>query len=375
MVLSIISEAVKRLASFRHDRSHWVACAYREESNVERGTFDGNELERCRFLIALQYHCVAEDEEFVRFLFDQEVLARQRDSFQGCGDSLRLASYLLSRSNSPSDFWRFAEAKFANFDTLCGYDTQFLLSAGVESALSAFTASEHPLKEEVEKLLFDEHGTCRFSMEDMSEWRRQLGEYFPGCVHAESVRVWIDRSIVFQCLDEGRALLDEWELSQPNEPMSSLRDLRQALGDFTNAIEKQQVILRDAKDTWDRVSAALTLANLHMEVDQPVRAWAVIAAHSTFLGQIEGWEQVGLGRMLVKTAFDVAKAVPIHAASQAAFDWACDHESQLQSTTLEILQTAVRAADAIGDERRSARFREAAVAEQARIAEMMKQIP
>ena len=175
-MLSIVSDAVNRLAAFRHGRSHWVACAYREESNSERGTFDGNELERYRFLIALQYHYVADDEEFVRFLFDQEVIARQRDSFQGCDDSLRLASYLMSRSNCPNDFWRFAEAKFANFDTLCGYDPQFLLSAGVESALAVFTASEHALKADVDKLLFDEHGTCRFSAEDLSEWKRQLGD-------------------------------------------------------------------------------------------------------------------------------------------------------------------------------------------------------
>lgn len=195
------------MASLRDDPLQWTSCEYREQLTEDWGSSNANERERHRTLIALQYSRGNEDEPLVRFLFEQEVIARKRDSFQGFGDALRAAAYLLSRYRSPLDLWRFAEAKFANFDTCCGFDPQFLLSAGIASALVVFNESSHPLKEQVRETLFDDAGACRYSQSDLDAWEEWLRDYFPENPANEPAKVWINRAIEFQCLEEGRALL------------------------------------------------------------------------------------------------------------------------------------------------------------------------
>ena len=371
-MISTIADALSNLDNVRNDRNEWKVCAHRKAESEERGSYDGNELERHRYLIALQYRYEPGDEDFIRYLFDQEVLACQRDSFHGCGDAMLLAAFLLSRFKRPQDFWRFAEAKCANFDTACAFDAQFLLSSGIKDALAIFAESNHPLKESVPDYIFDDNDECRYSQDDMLEWETQQSAWFPRHIKDESARVWIDRAIQFHCLEEGRRLLDEWEVTHTDESPSTLCHLRPQLGDIPNAILLQHVKLDAAVSPWDKVSAAQSLAELYVENTQPMEAWKIVEAHSRELDRIEDWGRYGLGRMLVKTTFDIAKASPIHAASQAAFSWACEREAQLDWSTLAILETAVAASELVGDVKRASHFRAAAAAEKTRIEEEVR---
>ncbi len=149
--------------------------------------------------------------------------------------------------------------------------------------------------------------------------------------------------------------------------------LREAIGDFKNAIKKQLGILRSTEKTWDTVSEAQTLTRLYLEDHQPLQAWQVIMEHSSLLEQIEGWQCVGLGRAMVKSAFDIAKKNACPLTSREAFKWACDHEQQLKSSSLEIMRVAVEAAKIVGEDVQSRRFLEAAKQEQQRIDEMLGQ--
>lgn len=160
------------------------------------------------------------------------------------------------------------------------------------------------------------------------------------------------------------------ELTQLDETPSTLRYLWEQLGDFKRAIGHQLFILNAATTTWDRVSAAHGLAELHLTDGDPSMAWMLIESHAERLHQIDGWQQVGLGRMLVKAAFEVARAAP-KSTAQAAFRWACQHESQLETSTWEILTIATEAAEAVGDRERQHQFRKAADEERARIDEMI----
>lgn len=370
-MISVIAHTISRLDGLRTDRELWGQCEYRETISEDRGSHDANELERHKFLIALQYNYTDCDEDLIRFLFDQEVVARQNDDFQGCG-AIRLASYLLSRFKRSDDLWRFADAKLANFDTACGYDSQFLLSAGLETALDTFANGEVSRKEDIREYLFDENGECSHTEEELTVWESHLDAAFPNTIANEDKRVWIDRAIEFQCHEEGLALLDDWEKDATDEPLSSLKFLRRAFGDIQGAIACQRKILQEASDVWDKVSAAHALAELYVENQQPSEGWRVIEQHDDDLDRIDDWQQVGLGRMLVKTAFDIAKA-PLHSHSQAAFSWACERGDALDGTTLEILTTAAQAAERVGDEERAKTFRRAAVEEQERIDEMLGQ--
>ena len=276
----------------------------------------------------------------------------------------------MSRFKRGNDFWRFADAKLANFDTVCGYDTQFLLSAGLKAALAIFSHGETAKKEDIREYLFDENGDCWFTKEDLSEWESHLTIAFPGNMEDEDNRVWIDRAIQFQCPDEGLAFLDQLEKEGSGESLSYLKYVRRALGDVEGAITCQLRILNEASDLWEQLSATQSLADLYVENEQPTEAWNVIEQTEADLDQIDGWHRVGLGRALVKTAFDIANA-SFHPNARKAFNWACHRGAMLERTTMQILRAAIQAAERFGDEERKQVFVSAATEEQKRIDELL----
>lgn len=370
-MLSVIREAISELPTFRVDSKHWLRCAYHEVTHPEFGRQDANALERYRFLIALQYEHIPDDEFLVRFLFDQEVIARSNDDFQGCGEALRLASYLLSRWKRGGDFWRFVEAKCANFDTLCGYDAQWLFAVGRDIALVEFHNAEHELKEHIQEYLFDENGDGRYSDEDIDDWETGLIAEFLKRPDEEPLPVWIDRAIMFQAFEEGRALLDHYEASQPDLSLSYLCQTREQLGDLKGAIEKRRAKLDMAQDDWDRVSNACSFAKLLLKDGQADEAWGIILGIDDCLSRIEGWNECGLGRNVVEVAFRIANTAS-SVVARTAFTFACSRESQLKQSSLQILTLAAEAAAVLSDAVQAKRFQAAAQAEQARIDEMLK---
>jgi len=114
---------------YRNDKDCWSDASYVAQSTKERGEHDANERERYSILLALQYDHNASDEELIRYLFRQEIIAREKDSFQGIGEALWLGAYLLATYRNVKDIPLFCRAKFANFDTDCGFDREFMFVA------------------------------------------------------------------------------------------------------------------------------------------------------------------------------------------------------------------------------------------------------
>lgn len=370
-MLSIIHDTISQLQMFRDEPRLWIHCAYSEFVHPEYGKQDANALERYRFLTALQYECSPADESLVRYLFDQEIVARSKDDFQGIGEALRQASYLMSRWRRGSDFWRFAAAKCANFDTYCGYDSQFLFSMGRDAALAEFANSDHELKEEIKQFLFDEEGDCHYSADEIEAWQRHLVNEFPHRPDNEPLMVWIDRAIAFGLRDEGLLLLDRLEVSETDESMSSLSYLRERLGDLKGAIKHRRSMLEVASDDWDRVFNASSVAELLVKDERPDEAWMLLRQFDDCLPRIKGWNRVGLGRSAVEVTFRIAKVASSDVA-RAAFEWACRHESQLETSSLQILTLATEAAVRLEDSAKAKHYQAAADAEQRRIDEMLQ---
>jgi hypothetical protein len=370
-LLSIINDAISELPRLRADSREWSGCAYDEFKHAEFGRQDSNARERYRFLIALQYEYVPEDESLVRFLFDQEVAARTHDDFQGFGEALRIAVFLLSRWKRAGDFWRFASAKWANFDTACGFDGRFLFASGLEPSLQVFAETDNELKDQVRDAIFDEEGECCVSSADLDEWEQSLVAEFPRRPDDESIAVWIDRAIAFELTDEGRELLDSYESSVPDEPVSRLAYWRRSLGDWIGAIEKHRSIQASAETAWDRVFHADSIVDLHLKSGQAEDAWTTILEIDTHLQDVDGWYNIGLGRSLVENVFRIAISAPNEVAN-SAFDWACRHEQKLTWSTLVLLTCATEAAKRVGDSDKVAHYDAAAVAEQARIDAILK---
>ncbi len=370
-MLSIFREAIDQLPMYRADPELWIRCAYSEFVHPEYGKQDANTRERYRRLIALQYDHHPADESLVRYLFDQEVIARSKDDFQGFGDALRLVSYLLSRWRRGSDLWRFAAAKCANFDTYCGYDSQFLFAVGRDAALAEFANSDHELKDEIKQFLFDEQGDCHFSSAEIEDWQRALVEEFSKRPEDEPLMVWIDRAMVFEICDEGLLLLDRLEASETNESLSSLSYLREQLGDLKGAIKHRRAMLDMAQDEWDRASNACCVAKLLLKDGRPDEAWILVRGFDDYLPRIDGWHTVGLGRSIVAVAFQIATTASPDVA-RMGFEWACRHESQLETSWLHLLRLATEAAIRLDDSVRAKHYQAAADAEQRRIDEVSK---
>ncbi|MDE5883634.1 MAG: hypothetical protein K2H29_00910 [Oscillospiraceae bacterium] len=96
---------------------------YQEEFSEEYGKDDKNYTNRTRLCYALFYaeQEIPEKETIIRELFQEEVISRENDDFQGIGVNLELLSVML-REYEPLDSALFQRAKDANYDCFCGYD-------------------------------------------------------------------------------------------------------------------------------------------------------------------------------------------------------------------------------------------------------------
>ncbi len=369
-MLSQIREAIDQLPQLRVHPDQWARCAYQEKIDATYGPQDAHEQARFRVLIALQYGYTDDDEALVEYLFDQELMARKSDGFQGIGEPLELASYLLSRWKRPANLWRFAAAKVANFDTYCGYDSTYLVSAGLEPTFAELASSDHELKESVQSLLFDEQQNCLVTAEELNEWEARMLQEFPRDPQQEPLMTWIERALYLGLHEEGQVLLDQYEATDPDATLSELCYLRDQLGDTDGAITLRTKMLNQETSQAKQVILASRLAELLVKADRYEEAWQLITRFEDALRRSDQWQNIGLGRSYVEYAFQVAKSASPETA-QRAFAWACTHEQMLTNKTLLILTLATEAARALGDTERTVYDQAAADAEQARIDAML----
>ncbi|GHO81168.1 hypothetical protein KSD_89390 [Ktedonobacter sp. SOSP1-85] len=109
--------------------------AYKEEifpNTEERG--DQNAEFRLAVLEKLHKTLSPGDWPLVRFLLKQEITFHEN---AWCiYESIRLCGFLLSLLAQVEDVGLLWEAKTTSFDTMCGFDVQFLVGAGVASTVS-----------------------------------------------------------------------------------------------------------------------------------------------------------------------------------------------------------------------------------------------
>lgn len=108
---------------------------YKEEifpNTKERG--DQNAEFRLSVLKALHKILSQEDRPLVRFLLKQEIAFHE--NAWSIYESIRLCGFLLSLLAQVEDVGLLWEAKTTSFDTMCGFDVEFLVGAGVAPTVS-----------------------------------------------------------------------------------------------------------------------------------------------------------------------------------------------------------------------------------------------
>lgn len=126
---AILGEMKQRLSAEaeRYPAGEKARYFYKCKHTEQYGDTDENYSARGRLLYALRFGAVEvgepEREEMVRELFEQEIISREKESFQGIGTNLELLAVLMEKYRKPEDDALFERAKNANFDCYCGFMT------------------------------------------------------------------------------------------------------------------------------------------------------------------------------------------------------------------------------------------------------------
>ena len=355
------------LEEYRTNKESWSEVAYKEARSDDRGNYDENEKARYSLLIQLQYDFQEADRELIRFLFEQEVVAREKDSFQGIGNALWLGAFLLAKFKDPRDISIFHRAKNSNFDTHCGFDIEF-----------AFW----PLKEETDSYLSENNpellndlGGVYFES-DLSEniedwWANQLSQY-PDCAEKELPLVLYERNLYFDDIEKAKEYLDLWASNEPESDRkeSYLKYSYKQLGEFDKAIQIVKKSIGQKDSSWDKAGVYRDLLELYTQAGAPLDAIEYIKCIDAEFRKFNNWKQAGLGHMTVKSVFDYSNSTNNPSAGKKAFKYADTWGKQVNKLPFAVLEAGVQAAEKWNMYFKAKKYRKLAEQERARIDSM-----
>lgn len=97
---------------------------YKKRYSKEWGVSDEHWINRLRLAYYLIFNNIYNEELTLR-LFEEEVIDRETDDFQGIGETLNILTVILNRFNDGGKYDElFERAKYANFDCSLGYEAE-----------------------------------------------------------------------------------------------------------------------------------------------------------------------------------------------------------------------------------------------------------
>jgi tetratricopeptide (TPR) repeat protein len=306
---------MNEIFQYRQDKALWKSLQFHPLEDDDRGTYDRNERTRSQVLLALQYDRRDSDIEFIRFLFEQEIAAREQDSFQGIG-SLDLGAYLLAGFKDANDIPLFAQAKFANFDTGCGFSLEYIFVACREQT-GEYLATHYPdlmvkLKEYLGDLNIPEY---------FDDWWERLGADYPDSEEKESLLALYDRSLALDLPEKAADYLERWIAEEPDSSnkLTTMQYHYAELGNYAKAAESAHKRFEQCETAWDRASDASKLVELYRQAGDFDAASRMVRELDVIFAGFTNWMGVGLGRMAIHGGFELALAHPDRVMAQSVF--------------------------------------------------------
>ncbi len=283
-------------------------------SNWLKETFDfkreGSGTERLRYLYHCQFHLeFPKREELIREVVEQEVLSRQNASFQGFGVALRLGCYLLSQYRNPADIPLFFEAKFANFDTVCGFDSEFIFVALADQT-QEYLEAKHP--EILEKLVARCGKAIGAPENGVEDFLASYSRWFPSDPGTMTDWAWYQ---LFTDIDEvelAKHHFEAWLKDAPDNE-ATWKSAKRALeeqNDYKRALLYAQRIEAQKTDLWDICSELRDVLKLQVENRDWREASETVSRLASHMDTFDGWHNIGLGRMIIHQAFRLASQTP-----------------------------------------------------------------
>lgn len=289
-----IADIKNNIDAIKKSRELWYEFQYSEPDNYAK---------RHALAIELQYNDISNDMELIRFLMENEVKSRENDPYQGIGDSLILISYLLSKFKNPENVWLFEKAKCANFDTYCGYDSEFMFSAGVEATCKYLESCQLT---ESNKYLYERKDNLRdiFTEDHINKFIDRMRRRYPDNIKDETTKSLLCRAIEFDDFVEGERLFRLFE-KENSDDINSLYYYAKNIKNYDKAIYYQTKLLKQAKNIRDKVSSLHNIASIYCLKNDFVSAYKTAKKWNNKLIWFQDWKETGLGRTLTETWFDI----------------------------------------------------------------------
>lgn len=294
---------VKQLDLYRDDKAKWGELANlpsEAESQCDY-IYDKNEKSRYALLIELQYDLRDEDRDLIRYLLQQEIIARRNFSIGGGGDGLLLSAYLLATFKNPNDILLYYQAKNSNFDASCTIDTEFLFYA-LRDKTKAYVQQNFPE-------IYDDLGGYESKIDyesSVMDWWERLSHNYPDKEEDESLYTLYRRNIYFNNYDIATEHLEKWKASTPDsaDKNSTLKHMYIELEDYAAVIELLKQELKISDSHWDRTSCYRDLLEYYTKTQQSINGLKIVELIDDELKQFSDWKNIGLGRMTIEQIFE-----------------------------------------------------------------------
>jgi hypothetical protein len=301
----------ERLIRLRTDPETWSEVAFVAHRNENGDWEDTHYSRRFGVLVCLQYDRQDTDESLIRYLFREEIKARQEDPFQGVSTALELAGFLLARFRRVEDLWLFWEAKHANFDTSLGFNFQTCFAAGIEETLAEVqkrdTREANAFRQWLKKF------TPAPTPEEMATWWETMERTFPASEAEEVPLMLVQRALQLNDVPAGRFWLDRTEATMEIEPSSiqTLMYYRAELGQYEKALEcaRRKRTLAGSR-AWDQASATLDIVNYAAAVGEWEEGYRELDTVLTAFAHHPDWKAYGLSRSALEATLALVEAMP-----------------------------------------------------------------
>lgn len=355
---------MQQLHLYRNNKDLWQDIAYSTTTSESKEgydyTFDANAKARYALLIELQYNLQEQDEELIRYLLIQEILASERHWMGGANDSLMLNIYLLATFKNPDDIILFYEAKYSNFDTSCAVGSEFMFYALADKT-EAFTENSFPEIYDDIKGLYSKF----YSESALSEWWHNLSEYYPSCEENEDSYTLYQRSFYFDDYNLARNYLEQWNEKTPDSAnkKSVLKHAYIELKEYSKVIELLKEELATCGTHLDRTSCYKNLLEFYTRTDQSENAFIVIKCIDEELNKFNDWKIASLGGMTVEQIFEFSLLTDNNEFGIKAFNIAYKWLSKIRGDISYVgLNIALNAANKYGLAKESNRLKKLVLA-------------
>ncbi len=372
----MIEKYIDILRQLRNNEIDISDFHYKASINSEGHSYDENQRKRFQLLIALKYDRTKNDQPLLQDLLRQEIEMHRKAPFQGLFPSIQLNSFLLSTFRNPENIWLFLDAKRANFDTHCGYDSEYLISSGIKQTFDLVDKSNNESKKDFYEYIGKSIDSIEITENDLKTWLTNKSSEYNDKPELENIEDEIQLAIDLDEKDILKKKIREWTESLKTWNDQTLYQLSYYEGLVDNVagqISANEKLFEIKSSDWDKATCLQTLSQLYLKSNNPIVAWEKIKLAQTYLSRISDCKEVGLGRFIVENAFDVVLCIndSNNLIVKEAFAWAIKEVNNMKNLHHNLLEKTGKASELMGDIKSRDKFFRILEVERAKLDKML----